>query len=297
MQGLAIHSDWDTAMRRGDFAAAWRINDTVLAGRDIRTRDDPALPYHERWVWDGTPPDGQDVLVRCYHGLGDTLQFSRYLPMLDRRAARLRVEAQPELLDVLDRMPGMGELIAFDPAAPLPAAPCTLEIMEAAHVLRCAPGPAPPFRPRPAEHPGHVRVGACWIAGGWDPDRSLAAADTAPLASLPVEWTSLQGASWPIAELATRVLPGLHLVITVDTMMAHLAGSLGVPTWLLLKAVPDWRWMDHRSDSPWYPSVRLFRQRHAGDWSDPVRQVVAELALVRSSGRVEPAPVSDSHAP
>ena len=101
MQGPDAATEWEAAMRRGDFAAAWRVNDAVLAARDPATRDDPALPYHQRWVWDGTPPDGADVLVRCYHGLGDTLMFSRYLPVLKRRAARLRVEVQPELLRFL----------------------------------------------------------------------------------------------------------------------------------------------------------------------------------------------------
>ncbi len=98
---LATGADWTAAMRRGDFTAAWRISDAVLATRDPATRDDPGLPYHLRWVWDGAPLDGRDVLVRCYHGLGDTIQFARYLAPLRARAARVTLEAPPELRALL----------------------------------------------------------------------------------------------------------------------------------------------------------------------------------------------------
>ena len=112
--------DWGAAMRRGDWDAAWRVSDAVLRARDPRTRDDPAAPYHERWVWDGRPFAGQDVLVRCYHGLGDTLQFCRFLPLLRPHVRSLTLEAQPELLDLLSTLPGPDRLHPFDPANPLP---------------------------------------------------------------------------------------------------------------------------------------------------------------------------------
>src|SRR3954454_22907480 len=89
-----LESEWLTAMRRGDYAAAWAINDAVLAARDAATRDDPRVPYHLRWVWDGRPYRQRDVLIRCYHGLGDTLHFARYLPALRPHVASLTVEAQ-----------------------------------------------------------------------------------------------------------------------------------------------------------------------------------------------------------
>src|SRR5690242_16871168 len=95
------------AMRRGDFAAAWRINDAVLAARDPRGRDDPRLPYHLRWVWDGRSVWDRHVLVRCYHGLGDTLQFARYLPALRARARSVTLECQPPLLPLLASLPAV----------------------------------------------------------------------------------------------------------------------------------------------------------------------------------------------
>ena len=105
------------AMRRGDFAAAHAVSDGVLASRDPRRRDDPSLPYHRRWVWDGRPVEGADVLIRCYHGLGDTLQFARFIPGLVRRAASVAVEAPPALLPLLAGLGGV-RLIPFDPAIP-----------------------------------------------------------------------------------------------------------------------------------------------------------------------------------
>ncbi len=101
---------WLRCMRNQDFAGAWAISDAVLAMRDPAGRDDPSLPYHLRWVWDGTPPHGRDVLVRCYHGLGDTLQFARFLPALRARAARVTVEAQRELCPLLAQLPGVDRL-------------------------------------------------------------------------------------------------------------------------------------------------------------------------------------------
>ena len=89
---------WTAAMRRGDHRAAWDIMAAAHSARDPATRDDPNLPYHLRWVWDGRPFDGRRVLVRCYHGLGDTVQFARFLPHLRARAAEVTVEMQPRLL-------------------------------------------------------------------------------------------------------------------------------------------------------------------------------------------------------
>ena len=96
---------WMEAMRDGDLDAAHVISDAVLAARDPATRDDPSQPHHLRWVWDGTPPDGRDVLVRCYHGLGDTLQFARFLPALSGRAASVTVEAPAALVPLLSDLP------------------------------------------------------------------------------------------------------------------------------------------------------------------------------------------------
>jgi hypothetical protein len=137
------------------------------------------------------------------------------------------------------------------------------------------------------------RVGLVWRAGTWNPSRSIPiellmrarAAAGVDLFSLqldadPAEIAALDATDWRSADvclLATRLMT-LDLVITVDTMVAHLAGALGRPVWTLLPADCDWRWMEGRSDSPWYPSMRLFRQRHAGRWQDVLDDVIAALA-------------------
>jgi hypothetical protein len=288
-----LQSEWMNAMRRADYAAAWDISDSVLAARDPGTRDDPALPYHRRWVWDGTPFAGQHVLVRCYHGLGDTLQFARYLPALRRLAASLTVEVQPELLSLLRTLPGPDRWVAFDPAAPLPPTKCDVEIMELCHALRLPPDAVvPPYLwVSPATCPQRT-IGLCWQAGGWDADRSLpaemlAAFGTGPVLSLqrgpmalPAGVLNPEGCPDDIARTAA-LIAGTEMVITVDTMVAHLAGALGHPAWLLLKHDADWRWMAGRTDSPWYPSMRIYRQRRQGDWAWVVAQVAAGLSQRR----------------
>lgn len=292
-------------MRAGDWETAWGINDLVLAARDAATRDDPALPYHLRWVWDGTPPAGRPALVRCYHGLGDTLQFARYLPLLrERGAARVVVEAQPELVPLLSTLPGVDEIVPFQLAAPLPPEPCTLEIMEIAHVLRVPP-PSTPYFAAPGLAPGSppLRVGLCWRAGGWDPARSVPLPLLAPLARLPgVALVSLQRGPGAEAALApgappflnphdrsldiqatARLIAGLHLVVTVDTMVAHLAGALGRSAWVLLRRDADWRWPLDADAAPWYPTLRLARQNEDGDWTTPIRIVTEAVSVLAAS--------------
>jgi hypothetical protein len=293
---------WRRAMHRGDYAAAWMINDAVLAARDPATRDDPRLPYHLRWVWDGRRFDGRNVLVRCYHGLGDTLLFARYLPALARRAASVTVEAQPDLLPVLaglSRAKGPSRpvpsassirFVPFAPDAPLKPLDCDIEIMELPHALRLPPEAMPvPYLHIPAAPSAPGTVGLCWRAGGggWDPTRALPEALLRPVTSMRL-CVSLQPGPTSLAvrnpegcpaalEDTAALIGGLDLVITVDTMVAHLAGALGQSTWLLLKHDADWRWMEGRLDSPWYASMRLYRQTAPGDWQSVVARVAADL--------------------
>ncbi len=275
-------------MRRGDYQMAWRLSDAVRTTNDPATRDDPRLPAHLRWVWDGRRFDQRHVLVRCYHGLGDTLQFSRYLPALRRRVASLTVEVQPELLPLLSGIAGIDHLVGFDTARPLPPSDCDIEVMELAAALRIEPTALPPpyLRVKPAEITTDAAIGLCWMAGGWDHERSIPASLLSPLTRYPcmalcpgsTELPVLNPEGCPGALLDTAALvASLPLVITVDTMIAHLAGALNVPTWLLLKHESDWRWMTGRGDSPWYPSMRLYRQRAPGDWGDVIQRVSAEL--------------------
>ena len=280
-----FEADWVAAMRCGDYPAAWAINDAVLAAREPATRDDPALPYHLRWVWDGRRYAGRDVLVRCYHGLGDTLQYARYWPGLRRLARSLTVEVQPELLPLLAHAAGPDRLVPFILDAPHQSLDCDIEVMELAHALRLPPdaSPAPYLAVPPAV--ADACIGLCWQAGGWDADRSIPEAAFAALASLRPAVSLQQGATGlkvlnPDGTgdiLATaRLIAGLDLVVTVDTMVAHLAGALGRPVWLLLKHEADWRW-GCNATTPWYPSMRLFRQTEPGDWAGVMAQVWAAL--------------------
>jgi hypothetical protein len=281
---------WDAAMRRGDWPTAWRISDAILAARDSSRRDDPRLPYHLRWVWDGRSFDGRNVLVRCYHGLGDTLQFVRYLPALRSRSASVSLEAQPELLPLFADLPGADRVIPFAPAAPAPPSECDIEVMELPHALRLGPVPSLRLSVRPiAVSPA---IALCWAVGNWDPARAI------PLQPLlaaigPMRVISLQRGPAACEATDQRFLnpddrstdilrsaalaAGAALVVTIDTMVVHLAGALGLPTLLLLRRHADWRWMDDRTDTPWYPSVRLLRQVRDGEWDVPLSALAARI--------------------
>ena len=274
-------------MRAERFADAWAVEQAVLEARDLATRDDPRLPYHQRWVWDGRPFSGRDVLVRCYHGLGDTIQFARFLPALAARARSVTVEA-PAHLHPLLHFPGV-TLAAFDQAQPLPSADCDIEITELAFALRLGPRdvPARYLRAAPAALPAGT-IGLCYKAGDWDTARWVPPAMLAPVVGgrpalslvpepCPLPVRNPDGCPLDIAATAALVA-GCALVVTVDTMIAHLAGALGRPTWLLLKAAPDWRWDPARRDSGWYPTMRLYAQSTSGDWTSVIRAVAHDLS-------------------
>jgi hypothetical protein len=293
--------EWKDAMLDGALARAWEISDKVLGERVGKSCAD--LPRHLRWVWDGTPLAGRDVLVRCWHGLGDTLQFVRFVPRLAAVARTVTVEAQDSLLPLLR---SMSDAVPFYPLDAAPRCEVAIESMEVPHALRLnladLPGPVPylaPPMPGTARAPGseRLRVGLVWAAGDWRRERSLPPALLLPLTRLPLDVVGLQlgpprhdaaarllarsfAAALPedsaIAETAALIC-GLDLVVSVDTMAAHLAGALGRPVWLLLDADADWRWMRRRSDSPWYPTMRIFRQVQPGVWPPVIEQLAVAL--------------------
>lgn len=282
-------AEWIAATRTERFETAWALSRRALDARDPTARDDPSLPYHLRWVWDGRDVTGRHVLVRCYHGLGDTLQFARYLPRLAELAASLTVETQPRLICLLAGMKGVDRFVPFDPAHPLPPSECDVEITELDFVLRLPPANVrPPYvSAAPAVLPADT-IGLCHDAGSWDPERSIPPELLAMLCrsrccvTLTPEPSLLavinpEGCPLDMGETAALVA-GAALVITVDTMIAHLAGAMDKPVWLLLKAEPDWRWSPARRDSSWYPSTRLYVQPRPGDWASVITKVEADLA-------------------
>ena len=280
-------------MRRADFAAAWQISDQILAQRQ------PGetcwhLPRHEQWVWDGRPLANERVLVRCYHGLGDTIQFSRCLPMLDGVARETIVWVQPALIELLGTLAGERRLLPLHDGTPQVEYDVDIEIMELGHALRLQPedlGACVPYfhveatAPRTSEG---FCVGVAAATGDWDGHRSipvglLSSLSGVELINFQLEHPLPGMPDWStpdVLELARRVR-AVDLVIAPDTMLAHLAGALGVRTWTLLPSAADWRWhQPRRTDSPWYPTMRLFRQPRPGDWQSVIEEVRAELSTV-----------------
>jgi hypothetical protein len=262
-------------MRAGDYAGAWALSAADLAARDPATRDDPALPYHLRWVWDGRPFDGHDVLVRCYHGLGDTIQYARFLPALAARAASVTVEAQRSLCDLLATIDAPLTIVPFDQAHPLKPAACDIGITELPFALKARPEDTrfPYLRSAPAALPQGT-IGLCYQGGDWDAARSLSPALLAPIAAAhrcitlvaePCDLPVLNPAGCPFA---------------MDATAALVAGCDLVITWLLLKAEPDWRWNPASRTTPWYRDMRLFVQRAPGDWAGVLADMARDLNII-----------------
>ena len=301
-----VSGDWLAAMRRGDYEGAWRATDRIEALRRARQRQ-PGFAWRPEYLrWDGTPLAGRSVMVRCEHGLGDTLQFMRFIPHLG--AAHVHFMVQPPLVALLRGAPGLGDVRDWWSDAPLPPHDIDIEVMELAYALRTTPSTLPPPYPHlagklPATAPlpedeGRLRVGLLWSVSDWGQERSVPLSVLAPLFGVEeVQFFSLQqgeAARDPLLqrldieilsprttriEAAAAAMRAMDLVICPDAMPAHLAGTLGRPTWVMLKHDADWRWMDAREDSPWYPSLRLFRQPRPGDWGAVAQQVAAALRV------------------
>jgi hypothetical protein len=290
-----IPNYWMQHMRKGEFEDAWKLSDKVLASGVNR---DPKLPRHYQCVWDGTPLEGKRVLVRCYHGLGDTIQFIRYIPKLKEIAAQVIVWAQPALMDLLKTIPEIDQLIALHDGTPEVAYDVDCEVMELPFIFRSTvetiPSRIPYLHAEPIvlQEEAELAVGLVWQAGDWNQARCLPFEALKPLADIPniklfILQANAEAAGWQEGfgihpgEFSLTgyagVIRGLDLLITVDSMPAHLAGALNVPVWTLLHGSPDWRWMDDREDSPWYPSMRLFRQKPNGTWESLINKVAASL--------------------
>lgn len=286
---------WTCHMLLGRYESAWAESDAISR----RGNPDP----HR--FWDGRPFDGRHVLIRCLHGLGDTLQYIRYAALIRQRAASLTVEAQPLLRTLLaqaniaDRVTTWGEQE--------PSWDQQVEIVELPLIFRTTIDSIPaavPYLHVPSSNMDSslsakrpLRVGLIWASSAFNPARSLLLAQLASLFDIPdVSFFSFQAGNergqlqkWSnqIDDLYTEgqsvletaiSMKAMDLVITVDTMAAHLAGATGLDVWTLLPYACDWRWMLRRSDSPWYPTMRLFRQPAPGSWTAVVQHVRSELA-------------------
>jgi hypothetical protein len=303
-------------MMRGDFESAWRISDTVLERRRRAGESCLHWPRHLQFIWDGASFDGKRVLIRCYHGLGDTIQFVRLAIALRTRAREIILWVQPSLMTLLRGVAGIDRMLALHDGAPEADYDVDIELMELPHALRLTLRGVPanvPYLRVPARAKRRPRellhVGIAWRSGSWNPERSIPDGMIELLGVVEnVRWYSLQyearGAPLEATRLACRDLSEmaarmrtLDLIVSVDTMVAHLAGALGLPVLTLLPTECDWRWMRERIDSPWYPTMRLFRQRYSGDWSTVVEHVAHELARAASIegvAGVNPLPARDT---
>jgi hypothetical protein len=291
---------WHCWMLMGKFARAWEESDAI--------RNRGAIDPHR--YWDGSTLTEKRVMLRCLHGYGDAIQFLRYVPFLRRQAAYLTVEVAPALVPLVSLLPGIDRVVSWeDPLGP--EWDLEIELMELPYLFRSTLDNLPASHgylhlpdeliERSRAMMGHAvkpRVGIAWAAGEWNRSRSIAFEWLLPLLSCDsVSFWSLQGgeenAVWmnarhhyglnDSADLGAGLIPlsgviaNLDLVISVDTMAAHLSGAMGIPTFLLLQRAADWRWMIDRSDSPWYPSMRIFRQLTDGDWPELLSRLKREL--------------------
>jgi len=294
-------AEWDRLARAGRLADAWRVSDRIRS-RHGSLRDG-SVPRHYQQVWDGSPFAGRRVLVRCYHGLGDTLQFIRYATPLRHLASHVTVWVQEWLAPMVGTVPGVDAVVPLHDGAPAVAYDVDVEVMELPYAFRTTletiPAAVPYLTIAPARLIGQrPRIGIVWRAGEWDGRRSVPFARLRPLFDrVEATWYALQAdvvsdEQHPrLAAVDTRgVLPlarairALDLVMTIDSMPAHLAGAMGVPVWTMLPRRADWRWMEHRTDSPWYPTMQLFRQDIDGDWTAVIERLVSSaLPVVRQS--------------
>jgi tetratricopeptide (TPR) repeat protein len=276
--------------------------------KGVKRRDDLGRPF-----WDGMDLEGKRILIYAEQGFGDTIQFFRYVPLVAGRGGRVVLECQPELVSLLAPMKGIEAIVQhgnplpdFDVQCPMLSLPFIFQTN-----LSTIPAPIPyiylepesvrKWQNRLSLDKTQCKVGLVWAGKpdhSNDQNRSLFFDQLQPLIQVPgISFYSLQkgeaarqvqdlprGLKW--VDLSKELhdfketgaaLQNLDLMITVDTAVAHLAGALGRPVWTILPYAPDWRWLLDREDTPWYPTMRLFRQPAFKDWSGVIHEVATCL--------------------
>ncbi len=305
-----VYAYWSEALvrlRLGDYAEGWCKYEWRRRKPDFSN----VLRQFDAPDWTGDDdPAGLRILLHAEQGLGDVLQFCRYAPLLAERGAQVIVAAHPPLKRLLGSLPGVtvvadGEALpTFDRHCPIMSLPyafrTTLVTVPAAVPYLHADRERVAYWQQRLGTTGAARVGLVWSGNprhANDRARSMPAAVLEPLFALDAEFIALnkevrdddREAVWqlPLRRLGEEVtdfadtaalIENLDLVVSVDTSVAHLAGALARPVWILLDTRSDFRWLMERDDSPWYPSARLFRQKRQGDWREVIERVVRELA-------------------
>ncbi len=296
----------EALLLQGDYAAGWDEYEWSFKMPGVP----PPMPPTEKPYWEGDTLDGTLLLV-IDQGFGDAIQFMRYIPRAAKRCRDLVIACSAEMTPLVSQLSGNAKLFrlwrdapTFDRHARFSSLPRLFKteldsIPAQVPYLRADPARAAQWKKRlnALAPSGYRRIGVVWAGRpehGNDRNRSMTLNRLAPLAALDrVVLVSVQkgppgaqvgsyfGAA-PLINLAPEItdfgdtaaiIDALDLVVTVDTSVAHLAGAMAKPTCVLLSFAPDWRWLRDRHDSPWYPSVRLFRQSRAGDWSDAVERL------------------------
>ncbi len=295
---------------KGDFADAWEEYEwrwrVPNFTSKVRNFDQP--------VWDGGDLDGRTILLHAEQGFGDTLQFVRYAKAAADRGGRVIFECPPPLARLMETAAGVDEVIAS--GQPLPTFDCHAALLSVPGIvgttmetvpadipyLSAEPDLASSWAERLGSAPG-LKVGIAWSGTAekrGNPSRACPLSAFEPLLRqpglslfslqkdppdedlpLPDGLTDLSGDLNDFADTAA-VIQALDLIVSIDTAVAHLAGALGRETWLLLSTAGDWRWSMERTDSPWYPTIRLFRQTRAHQWDDVLEAVSAEAAALKT---------------
>ncbi|HVT87538.1 MAG TPA: tetratricopeptide repeat protein [Tepidisphaeraceae bacterium] len=296
-------------LSKGDYAAGW-------AEHGWRWQMKELIGTHQRLAhpqWTGEPLNGKRLFLHAEQGFGDTLQFVRYLPLAAQRGATIILACQRELVRLLKTMEGIAEILtegdplpSFDVHCPLlslpgifgtteETIPVNIPYLKADEVLSSR------WRKRVEQYSEKLKVGITWSGSATfklNHRRSVTLDMLSPLFDIEnVQFFSLQKGETSSQTKGTHVIDwtdelidfaetaalidNLDLVISVDTSVVHLAGALGKRVWVLLGISPDWRWLRDRTDSPWYPAMRLFRKSRMNDWTSVIDQVAQELACLK----------------
>jgi tetratricopeptide (TPR) repeat protein len=285
----------------GDFERGWPCYETRLRMPELAVARHFLQPR-----WQGENIAGKTILIHAEQGMGDTILFARYVEPIVKTGAHVLLEVHKPLVDLMKQIPGVAQV--FSPGEPLPdfdvhASFVSLPLLfgTTAATIPSPQGYLPPSN----ANPGHgLRAGICWAGNpkyALDYRRSIPLQTFRPLFDTEsVHFVSLQKDLRPGDNLPPHIQPmlkaetladtaalisSLDLVITVDTVIAHLAGALGIPVWILLPFSAHWVWGRHRTDSDWYKTAKLFRQKHPGNWAAVIESVRAELSAHARNGR------------
>lgn len=305
---------WNLALNlllQGQYDEGWREYEWRWQKPDFTS----PVRHSDVPLWDGSPLDGRTILLHAEQGFGDAIQFVRYAPLVASCGGKVVLECHPQLVHLFHGIKGItsvvafGEVIpAFDCQAPFLTLPRifgkTLENIPVCPYLSAKLDRLAKWQQLASIYSGY-RVGIVWAGSSIhrnDSFRSLPLAFLSSFAKLTnIQLFSLQMGDAkrqlersPLAERVidlteqiddfadtAALITQLDLVICIDTAVAHLAGTLGKPVWLLLPFAPDWRWLLYRSDSPWYPTMQIFRQKQIGDWGSVIDQVHSALSYLQ----------------